>query len=296
MKRVFIALACLILAMPLLAGVSQSLVGADSLRIGSRFTFNIETDFAIAKIDIPDTLTSFRVIDSRIERRGRGGHAEIEIMPLRAGALSFPKLKLKNMDVFSTGGETDAFRVFVLRSRAEEDTLLRDIKPPESYPWQIPLWLYFLLVALAFVSSLMVLISRLRSRRKPKKPALPLPVSIEPPAPKILPYRAAIDALEALERSGLLESDSLEYHFRLSLILREFIHANYSITAVEMTLFEIADAFTDNVSEYRREILDVLSYADRVKFASYQPAPHEAQARTQELKLLLWRYAPVQDA
>ncbi len=299
MKRLYLVLLCLLLAIPLLAGFSQSLTGADSLRIGSRFTLNIDTDFPLRKIEIPDTLTSFRVLDSRITRKDEGSHAELDLMPLRTGALSFPKLKLKGTGILPSGGETDAFRVFVLRSRAEEDTLLREIKPLESYPWQIPLWLYFLLLATAFVSSLMVLISRLRAR-KPKPKPKPVPIVPKEPAapeePKVLPYKRALDELEELEHSGLLESDMLEYHFRLSLILREFIHGNYGVSALEMTTFEISMALSDSITENRREIMDFLIYADMVKFASARPELHEIVARTQELKLLFWRYAPVQDA
>lgn len=93
-----------------------------------------------------------------------------------------------------------------------------------------------------------------------------------------------------------MESDMLEYHFRLSLILREFIDGNYGISAVEMTTFEISMALGDSITENRREIMDFLIYTDMVKFASAQPELHEITARTQELKLLFWRYAPVQDA
>ncbi len=88
----------------------------------------------------------------------------------------------------------------------------------------------------------------------------------------------------------------LEYHFRLSLILREFIHGNYGISAVEMTTFEISSALNDAITENRREIMYFLVYADMVKFASVQPELHEIRAKTQELKLFFWRYAPVQDA
>lgn len=297
MKRFYLVLACFVLTLPLLAGLSQSLTGADSLHIGSRFTLKIDTDFPLKKIEVPDTLSSFRVLDKRITRKDEGSHAELDLMPLRTGTLSFPKLKLKSSGILPSGGETDAFRVFVLRSRAEEDTLLREIKPLESYPWQVPLWLYVLLLLVAVISSLMVLISWLRSRKKKPKPAPIVPEEPAVPAsPPVLPYKRALDELEELERSGLIESDMLEYHFRLSLILREFIHGNYGISAVEMTTFEISSALNDAITENRREIMYFLVYADMVKFASVQPELHEIRAKTQELKLFFWRYAPVQDA
>ena len=62
-----------------------------------------------------------------------------------------------------------------------------------------------------------------------------------PPQPA---HVVALEALDALERSGFLESGRhLDYHMRLSEILREFVGRRYEINAMEMTTTEIKRAF-----------------------------------------------------
>jgi hypothetical protein len=269
--------------MSLGAQVSQSLVGVDSLRIGTPFQFVIDTEFPLKEIEIPDTLSSFRVVGQSIETKGKGSIARLSIVPLRVGALSFPKLELKSARVLGSGGETDAFRVFVLRSRADADTLLREIKPLREYPAQFPFWLYMLVFVAALLLAVLLLIMAFR------KPAAPPPVVLAKPAVKVqIPaHLVALQQLEELTQSGLLYRDVIAYHFRVSMILREFLETSYGFGAIQMTTSEIAESLLILRPRLMAEYLGILRYCDLVKFAKHEPAIEEIIAQTETLRTIL---------
>lgn len=273
------------LSLGLLPGkVTQSLVGADSLSLGSIFSFVIETDFTISEIVIPDSLSSFRVLDTELRHEESGSQAELSIMPLRVGALSFPKLELKAKGLFTSGGHTDGFRVYVLTTRADADTVLRDIKPPLRYRWQPPFWLYlFVFLAILVLATLLVILAL------QKKPAAPEPPQriVVPEKKLIPPYKTALDKLDKLEKSGLAESDILAYHYQLSLILREFLEHTYHFNAIEMTLSEIEEHLAVLQPKQYKEYIAILRYCDQVKFAKLAPTPERIQLQTQALRLCL---------
>lgn len=86
-------------------------------------------------------------------------------------------------------------------------------------------------------------------------------------------WEIAFEALDALEAEGMLDDGRhLEFHMRLSEILREYIGARFSFLALEMTTTEIARALSDReTGEYREELLEVLGDMDLVKFAKFTP-------------------------
>ncbi len=273
----------------LFGSVTQSLAGADSLSIGKPFSLEIKTDFPLAEVVIPDSLSEFRILRSEIQQDGRGSKAKLEIIPLRVGALSFPRLTLKPKGLFHSQSSTDAFRVFVLATRAEADTLLRDIKPALRYKGEFPFWLYIFIFLGILVLATMVIIMSL-NKKTATKPA-PKPVFIAPKK-MVPPYQLALKNLDELEHSGLAESDVLTYHFRLSMILREFLEQTYQFSAMEMTILEISDALRVTCPERAEEFLRILRYCDMVKFAKLKPSIEQIQLQTQALRLCLLKFAP----
>lgn len=283
MKRFALYLVFVLLISGLSSQVSQSLVGVDSLRIGTPFQFVIDTGFPLREIVVPDTLSSFRVLEQSIEARAQGSRARLSIVPLRVGALSFPKLELKNARLLGSGGETDAFRVFVLRSRAEEDTLLRDIKPLREYPYQLPFWLYLVILLLALLLAALLLIMAFK---KPPVP-LPQPAVQATPQPQTAPHLLALRNLDELQQSGVLYRDEIAYHFRLSMILREFLELSFGFGAIQMTTSEIAERMNLSHFQQMEEYLAVLRYCDLVKFAKHDPGIEEIISRTEALRSYL---------
>lgn len=293
MKKLF-SLLLLTLCISLLLGkVTQSLAHTDSLSIGTPFSLMIETDFSLAEIVIPDSLTAFRVLSTKIQKEGSGSKAELSIVPLRVGALSFPKLKLKGKGLFQSGGSTDGFRVYVLSTRADADTLLRDIKPAMRYKAEAPFWLYlFIFLCCLAIATLLIIMAL--NKKTPAKPEMK--PAFMPPKKLVPPYLLALEKLDELERSGLSESDILAYHYQLSMILREFLEQTYRFGAMEMTILEIADSLRVTCPERAEEFLNILRYCDMVKFAKLIPSPEQIQLQTQALRLCLMKFSPTLNA
>ncbi|MCB5256299.1 MAG: hypothetical protein PHT61_08170 [Candidatus Cloacimonetes bacterium] len=283
MKKHILILFLILTGVYLSAQIKQSLSGVDSLKVGMPFELRIETGFPLKEIEIPDTLQQFRVLEQNIQPLGEGSIARLSIVPLRTGTLSFPKLDLKRAGLLGPGASTDAFRVFVLRSRAEADTLLREIKPLRRYPLQIEFWLYMLLLLFALALAIILLIPTKKKNRKPPVviKAKPDPVEIVPP------HLKALKALDELEQSGLMYRDYLSYHFRLSMILREYLEARFGFGATQMTGSEIAENL--NVLNFvpKRDYMDILHYCDMVKFAKARVEIEEVLSKTAALRHLL---------
>lgn len=292
MKKALLLFLLLLIIQISFAQLSQSIIGADSLKVGSRFTLKIDAGFPIKSIQIPDTLSSFQVLKQNIHKSDKGSTAELEIIPMRTGTLTFPKLKLKSASLLHPSDETDAFRVFVLRSRAESDTLLRDIKPLKEYKLQIPFILYLLGFSIVLISFFWLIFSFIPKKAKPLAPPMPIE---EEPKPYIPAYRLALDAIDELEKSNLMESDVLAYHFRLSFIIREFIEAEYLINATMQTTFEIEESLRLNNIPNWEELIRILSFADGIKFALVRPGFAEIALITQSLKLYLMSFAALKD-
>jgi hypothetical protein len=268
------------------ASVSQSLSEADSLSIGDSFKLEIRTDFALREVVVPDTLKDFRVLKAELQQRAEGSTASLQIAVLNTGALSFPKLELKHSVPDLGAQSTDAFRVHVLATRAESDTLLRALKAPKKYPWELPVWLYLLLGMICLGIAIYLLIIAMRKPAKAKP--LPLPKA-KPEAPPIPAWKKALAKLEDLRQSGLAERDILAYHYQLSAILREYLEEQYRFNAMEMTTSEIRVSLRKWPELSSSEALSILEYCDAVKFAKGQPNAEQITLQTQALQLYLMR-------
>ncbi len=267
------------------ASITQELSEVDSLTVGTPFKLLIRSDFPIKGITIPDTLESFAVISSKPFQDSKSW--QLSIAPLKTGALSFPRLQVMSAESTIMPDSTDAFRVYVLSILAEGDTLLRDIKPLERYPFQPGLWFYVLLVLIALGLAVYLIVNRLK--RSPK-PVAPPQVII----PKSIPaWQIALTELDALVSGGLLgRGDILGYHFRLSEILRSFLEATYRFPAMEMTGTEIAVFLKKHRINRSDELRSFLSYCDLIKFAKAEPGPSEIEERTKWLRDYFVSFCP----
>jgi hypothetical protein len=183
---------------------------------------------------------------------------------------------------------TDAFRVYVLSTRADSDTLLRDLKPLQKHPWQPPFWLYTLLLLSAIALAVILLVNAFKT--KPARPAVKPSPGLDTPPPRPA-WELALAKLEALIESKSWEQDVVQYHFELSGILREFLEATYRFNALEMTTREIALALQKLRPAQVEEVISLLQYADAVKFAKVSPVEAEILSRSLALKLYLLRFA-----
>ena len=276
MKRTKVIVSFLFLLLPLfmLAEFKQELQGSDSLKVGTPFLFKITADFAIKGISLPDTLDDFAILESKRDEKNPRCWI-IKIVPLNTGALSFPRIEIQPVDSSVTSIYTDGFRVYVLSVLAEGDTLLRDIKPLQKYPLQLPFWIYLLLLLLALSAGIYLW---WKQPEKPKRKYIAQPEIKEPVLPA---WEKALKALDELLTEDLLDKgETVLYHFRLSNILRAFLEETYNFPALEMTGREIAVSLNRRNIPQAQEIRKFINYCDLVKFAKREPAAVEIEENT----------------
>lgn len=283
MMRVFRLLFLLLLLLPAsLVGLAQSLENADSLRVGDSFYLRITSDVPIARVSIPDSLESFAVVGNSAASKDQRSW-RVEIVALDTGALSFPKLQVFLANGNPEPAYTDGFRVYVLSVLAEGDTLLRDIKPLERYPLQLPFGIYLLLLLLALGMGIYLFISRPKKLEPPKAETLPIQPTITLPA-----WQEALEALDKLLATGYLEREAWqELYFGLSEVLRSFLEKQYHFAAMEMTVSEISQVLQHRSIKSSSEVLNLLQRCDLVKFAKFQPDIRSTTEQIQWLKSYL---------
>ena len=231
-------------------------------------------DFAIKGISLPDTLDDFAILESKRDEKNPRCWI-IKIVPLNTGALSFPRIEIQPVDSSVTSIYTDGFRVYVLSVLAEGDTLLRDIKPLQKYPLQLPFWIYLLLLLLALSAGIYLW---WKQPEKPKRKYIAQPEIKEPVLPA---WEKALKALDELLTEDLLDKgETVLYHFRLSNILRAFLEETYNFPALEMTGREIAVSLNRRNIPQAQEIRKFITYCDLVKFAKREPAAVEIEENT----------------
>lgn len=285
MKKIYLVLITLVFISGLWAELEQNLVGADSLRVGSRFGFELRADKNLKQAIIPDTLSVFKVLKNEVVPGSDApDHIALTLMPMRLGALSFPELKVLAED--GTEYQSDRFRVHVLSVRAEGDTLLRDITPLERYPLE-PDFRLFLALAILGVILLILLIIRLLKRSKN--------AGIEPvPQVQVPNWKRALEMLSELLKTDLLASGQyVAFHYRLSGILRSYLEAEYRFNAVEMTTFEIRLHLRERSQKIPKEdeLISFLRSCDLVKFARHLPSDTDVQERIEWLQNYLVKYS-----
>lgn len=256
-------------------GLDQKLVGADDLSVGDRFVLEIRAETDLKSVVVPDTLTVFHIPGWEvIEDRLGANWLKVVIVPLFPGSHSFPSLEVKPADPAAGPLFTDRFRLNIIPVRAEADTLLVDIKPLEKYPFQLPWWVYLLLVALAAAGMLFVILYKPRPAKSAEIDGEKPPVPIVPdPA-----WKMALSSLDALIAEELMyHGEHKLHHYRLSEIMRQFLERKYRFSALEMSTSEI-DWVTRRIRvDSALEVVAFLQHCDRVKFAKYTPSWEETQ-------------------
>jgi hypothetical protein len=278
MKKIYLLLIFLVFIAGLWAELEQSLIGADSLRVGSRFGFELRADKSLKQAIIPDTLSVFKVLKNEvIPGSGTPDHIALTLMPMRLGALSFPELKVIAED--GTEYQSDRFRVQILSVRAEGDTLLRDITPIKRYHLE-PDFRLFIALAILGLILLILLIIRLLKRSKDSGSEI-LPQVVVPN------WKRALEMLSELLKTDLLtRGQYVAFHYRLSEILRSYLEAEHRFNAAEMTTFEIRLFLRERSQKIPKEdeLISFLRSCDLVKYAKQLPSDRDVQERIEWLQ------------
>ena len=136
-----------------------------------------------------------------------------------------------------------------------------DIKPLEIFGVDPDLFKWSIIAGTALLFILGSLFFFLWKRKK-KSP---------PKAPEIPPDQKALDRLAALKNDP--NPDGKRFYFKLSEILRDYIHGRFHVPALEMTSEELIEATaTLSLNESLKQgLIDFVKRADPVKFAGKPP-------------------------
>lgn len=117
----------------------------------------------------------------------------------------------------------------------------------------------------------------------------------EPLPPPKTPLQAALDALEELVNSRLVETGQIQrFYFKLSEIFREFIEQDLGLAALETTVEELRPqlkTYPDFQNGEAQEAIWLLELADMAKFAKQIPDREELIKSVKICRLWMTRMA-----
>jgi len=248
--------------------------------VGDRITMTVEVEHATGTlVQWPDSLRlePFEVLAAEAGppvARGDGirTRLRLSLAAFELGDLEIPRFGLAVIGADSTVTrlETDAYGVTVESVGLDEGGEIRSIRGPLLIARD---WLLVAPWVLLIVAMAAALIWWWR-RRAPEGRELG-PVWIRRP-----PHEVALEALDALEGSHLLERGEIKaFHVTVSEIIRTYVEGRYEVYALEMTSAEVLDGLwrvgiEGSVLEDFRTFLE---RCDLVKFAKLRPTPERSR-------------------
>jgi hypothetical protein len=265
--------------------------------VGDRLTLTVTVEHpAGARVSWPDSvdLAPFEVLEARVAPAARSGGATRATAAFTLAAFELGELEIPSFDVEVIGPDgtaetlsTDAWGVEVASVGVDESGEIRDIRGPLGIPMSRLRMLLLALAPLLLVALLFTIARRLRSKgdRSPGPAFAPLERAA---------HEVAIEALSALEASGLVERDVKAYHIEVSDILRTYVERRFRVDAMEMTTREVLLGLERaRVEESFREGLRAfLDQCDVVKFAKVRPGPDPSRQVLELGRRLVQRSAP----
>lgn len=197
----------------------------------------------------------------------------ITITAFDSGTFVFPPLPILSADS-SLLAQTQPLSFEVATVAVDTTAAIRDIKQPVrvliTFRELVP---YILMgLAIAAIVALLVFLFMKYGRKKHVKKV------VAKPKPKIKPHILALTALEELRTKKLWQEGKVKpYYSELTDIVREYIDNRWEIDAPEMTSNEILNEI-DGLKlspELVEKLRFVLSTADLVKFAKWEPLPND---------------------
>lgn len=262
-------------------------VGADSVRVGERFTVsltaahNAQTEVLFPPADAGPVL--FGDLDvvrrSPVQSRYLGADrpgTRVDSVAYTVATFAVDTARVPALPVQVVAG-TDTLRAASARRAIPVVSVvgpdaqgLRDLAPLVAFPQPVWPWVLLLLVGLTAAGGAAYW---WWLRQQPDE-AMPPPPEPDPTVP---PYEHAMTRLDALHNQDLDDPSAVKRYFvELSTILRMYLSRRLDVRAMEHTTPEVVDALrtrsdlSDAVIERIRGLLD---QADQVKFADVRPAP-----------------------
>ena len=280
-----IILSCLLVTGSLAAQVSltadsTSLLIGDQVDVQLRVRLSQGGAWENREIDIPDTISAIRVLDTREVRQVEGELVkQWRIGIYDTGYVAIPSLPV----VVNDAGRRDTFWTkdlpFSMSGVIDSTQTLAPIKDIYEEPWRLEDYLPFLIVVGAILLLIVVGVILYRRMKRAKGVSTASPIII-PPA-----HEVALDKLDTLESQQLWQKGEIkQYHSELNYIIREYLQKRFRIPALESVTGEIMQMLASLNFEDRLEadLRAMLQAEDLIKFAKAEP-PVEVHAQYLEL-------------
>lgn len=149
----------------------------------------------------------------------------------------------------------------------EEESELKDIKDIREQPITFREMLPWILLGIGIIGLVFLIVYLLKNRKKkPEKTTLW-------DQPEIPAHLAALQSLEELKNKQLWQKGMIkEYYVELTEIIRKYLAKRFIVNAMESTTDETLELMEGKTtSENLSPLKDLLSNADLVKFAKFEP-------------------------
>jgi hypothetical protein len=253
----------------------------DSILIGDHINLILkaELDKSI-KFTLPalaDTFNNFEIVeragvDTTLTSNKISLQQYIVVTSFDSGQQVIPPLQLLYSlpeDTTTRFAFSEAIRIDVL-TVAVVDEEIRDIKDPVKVPLTFAEILPYLLGFIPLLLLLWVIYYWYKNKGKMKMR--------ETPVIRISPYEEARENLHKLEQEKLWQKGEVKkYHSAITDILRNYLERRFYFNAMEQTTDEILFSLSNYEEAQGSEIvlMQILTTADLVKFAKFQPLPDE---------------------
>jgi hypothetical protein len=268
-----------ILSFPVLAAdiALESRVDRDRITIGDPVTYTLSfthpPSITVQQPPRVAELGPWTVRDARLAReQKRPGTTRLTytLVTFSTGTVLIPEIAFQYTDGKGAAGEirssSTPVTVESVLARLGDAGDIRDIKPPLAL--KTPLIVYILWLLGLILTGGAACFWYMQYRKK--QPAL----NVQPAMPTVLPYQAALQALEALKQSGLVaEGRTKEFYSALNDIIRDYLAAVYSFETRDRTTAELFQELRRLEPDKKTlaALRDFFEACDLVKFARYRP-------------------------
>ena len=221
---------------------------------------------------------------------------DLEVFPFDSASLLIPAFR------FVYQGDTLRTNDLALKVIQPFDSLevdpekffdIKDVLTPDIVIWDYIEWILWPLLVIALGVAAWYGWRYYRRRRRHQ------PVAVKPK--KVVPPNViALQALDNLQEKHLWQNGKpKQFHTELTDILRIYIEGRFSVPAMEKTTDEILDELYElNESQHSslNNLHQILTLADLVKFAKYEPLADENQLSFMNARMFVTQTAPSEPA
>ncbi len=203
--------------------------------------------------------------------------ASAAITAFELGELEIPSIAVTatSPDGATRTLRTDPFAVGVVSVGLDDSGEARDVKGPLAIPrdWRVAAAWAALALAVAAAAAVGA-----RRMLRPRAERVDVANDSKPPPRPF--HELALEALDALEASSLLERDRIEeYHVRISEIVRSYVEGQFRVRALELATSEVVDGLRAVAlgAAVASRFGSFLGRCDLVKFAKARPTRGECR-------------------